>query len=332
LLSPFLIGTAVLFLDMKKALFISLLLFSSFKIFALTWDEPWHDKVVKESDYFILARVINYDTANGILVDVIKSIGGKEIKGQIIINDFYLLKICSYSGGQRYPKVRLNNVDSCFFFLKLSNDTFSIATPTTGYAEVIDGKVRATYRHSYHQASVPFDVYWKSQSAIFNFYHELPYNKSEIVRFVSSKISQKPAGFSDAEIDLFFEQHVALELIFHLQLDGLYDKIILFLNHKKNKHNQISAARALISYDSKEKNAALLKLIKEENDEDFLKVICVWSLRNIAKYDQVDEIKNLLKTASEEPNGFGGNIMDNRVCTTLPKVKNALQEALDKIN
>jgi hypothetical protein len=320
----------VLYLIMKKYFLSFLFTFLIISSFALTWDEPWHDKVVKEADYFVLARVKNYDTANGILVTIIKTIGGKEITGDIIINDFYLLKICSYSGGQRYPRVKLNGVDSCFFFLKNINDTFSIATPTTGFAVVAEGRVTATYRHSYHQAAVDVETYLKTQAAIFSYYHNMSYDKSFIEKFVDSKLSLKPAGFSEQEINQFFEQHAALEVIYHLQLSGFYEKILPFLNYKENRHTQISAARALRAYNSKEKNMALLKIIQEGGDDDFLKVICIWSLNDISKYGMTDDIKKIIPKASEEPNGFGGNIMDNRVCTRMPKVKDALEELLGK--
>lgn len=315
---------------MKKYLITLLLISFCSQLFALTWDEPWHDKVVKEAEYFVLARVKKYDTANGVLISVIKTIGGKELKGDIIVNDFYLLDICSYSGGQRYPKVQLDGIDSCFFFLKKVNDTFCIATPTTGFAFVDDGKVRATYRHSYHQASVSYEHYMISQEAIFNFYHNQPYDKAQIIDFVSAKLTSKPAGFESDEIEEFFEQHIALELIFHLQLDGFYEKIIPFLNHKENIHNRISAARALKAYDSREKNLALISVINEGSDDDFLKVICIWSLSNISKFGLLGDIRKLVPKASNEPNGFGGNIMDNRVCTKMPRVKNALEDFIEK--
>ncbi len=48
---------------MKKYLpfLLALILFSSTSSHATTWDEPWADKVIKESSSFVLAKVISTD-------------------------------------------------------------------------------------------------------------------------------------------------------------------------------------------------------------------------------------------------------------------------------
>jgi hypothetical protein len=42
-------------------------------------------------------------------------------------------------------------------------------------------------------------------------------------------------------------------------------------------------------------------------------------------------LEALEKTASEKENGFGGNIMDPRVCTHIPTEKDALQELINEL-
>lgn len=314
---------------MRALLIATLLVSSFFNAFALTWDEPWHDKVVKNSDAFILGRIIRVDEKEGIYVRVLKSISGVNVPAELKITNFYLLNICSTSGSQ-YPEFPLNGIDSCYFFLKINNDSFSIATPTTGFAQVLDGKVVATYRHSYHQTSVPVNVYEESQKAIFNFYHDKKFNDSWIRNFVIDELSKKPAGFEKDEIERFFLQHVALELVFHLQLKGYFDLLQPFIEHNENRHNQISAARALKHYTSSETNNVLFKVIKSSSDDDFLKVICLWSLSGINTAEMQAQLQQVLKTASSEANGFGGNIMDHRVCTRFPSVKVAIEELVSQ--
>lgn len=297
--------------------------------YALTWDEPWHDKVVKGSDAFFLGQIISSDDGKNVFVRVLKNISGVELPVEINISDFYLLNICSISGGEG-PKFRLSGVDSCYFYVKISNDTFKLATPTTGFAPVINGKVVATYRHSYHQTSVSAELYEQSQSAIFNAYHRKTYDVNWVNEFVKVELSKRPAGFDRDQIDDFFTQHVALELIYHLQLPGYFTLLLPFINHTENRHNQISAARAFSVYSAQEVNQILLRIIKSDTKDDFLKVICIWSLKETDSKTIQNELKSFVGKASQGDSGFGGNIMDNRVCTHMPTVKNAITELIIK--
>ena len=82
----------------------------------------------------------------------------------------------------------------------------------------------------------------------------------------------KPADINKGEIEIFFGQHVALECIFHLRLTNYYSLILPFLNDTSNFHTQVSAARALIAYNTKECRNELLKVIKNKQRDDFIKV------------------------------------------------------------
>ncbi len=55
-------------------------LISSISCLATTWDEPWHEKVVKEADYFVLAIVLTSDEHQGATLEVLKMLGGKKLK------------------------------------------------------------------------------------------------------------------------------------------------------------------------------------------------------------------------------------------------------------
>lgn len=312
---------------LKTILFLAFALVTT-TTWATTWDEPWQDKVIKHADYFVFAKIKSNDEKKGVTIEIIKSLGGQELKGKIKITDFYLLNLCSSSGGYG-TEFQFDGINECYFFIK-KNDKgkYCIATPTAGFDYLKDGKVYATYRHSYHQALVPVDIYEKTMTAIFNNYHNQPYDKQFITEYVNKYISLKPAGFGDNEINTFFSQHVALECAYHLRLTDFYPKLLPFLANTSNFHNQVSAARALVSYNTTECKQELLKVISDTTRSHFVQVICVWTLSGFKPTELKEQLKKVNEKASNENNGFGGDIMDPRVCTHFPDVKNALEKLI----
>ncbi|MGV3696110.1 hypothetical protein, partial [Flavobacterium sp.] len=251
------------------------------------------------------------------------------LTGEIEIAYFYLLKICSTSSGHG-PEFHLGEDRYYYFLLKKNNDgKYGIPTPTSGFDEVRDSKVNATFRHTYHQLLVSDTVYEMTMSAIFANYHGKEYAEKPIRDYISKYLSMKPAGFEKEEIDTFYAQHVALETAFHLQIVGYYESIVPFLNDSGNFHNQISAARALTPYNTDECKKALLKIIADSESSDFSKVMCIRTLRRFKPKKLKSELKKLAKTASDERTGFGGNIMDPRICTYIPSVKSTLTELVE---
>ncbi|MDP9081546.1 MAG: hypothetical protein M3O71_29395 [Bacteroidota bacterium] len=309
--------------------FICLLFVCVFSISkATTWDEPWQDQVVKQADYFVFAKVISFDKNKDVTISIIKQLGGKPLVGTIKITNFYLLHLCSSSAGEG-PEFHFKNVDSCYFFIKLTaRGEYCIATPTSGYAAERNGKVVATYRHSYHQALVDQKIYYNTMKAIFNKYHGLAYDKTYIITFINKYLALKPAGYNKDHIETFFNQHVALECIYHLGLTGYYERIIPFLKDTTNFHNQASAARALTAYNSDQGKRALLNTINDKGTSDFVKVICIWTLKTYKPKELKSELIKIEQKASTEENGFGGDIMDPRVCTHFPNVKDALADLI----
>lgn len=314
----------------KSLLFIA---FTAISLFsgATTWNEPWQDKVILNADYFVLAKIISDDEKTGVQIEITKTLGGKELKGEITLSNFYLLDLCSGSDDDG-PTFHFSGSKECYFFIKKNRKgQYCIATPTTGFDYKIDGNVYATYRHSYHQALVPVEIYEKTMGAIFNHYHHESYDEKFISEYIQKYISLKPAGFEKSEMSTFFAQHVALECIYHLKLDGYYSQILPFLADTANSHNQISAARALISYNTAQCKKELLQVITDKSSSDFVKVICIWTLAEFKPVELKKELTKISKSASSEDNGFGGNLMDPRVCTFVPNVKEALTKLIDKL-
>ena len=314
------------------AVTILILLFSLIggKASATTWDEPWADKVIAGSSSFILAKVVSSDRAKGINIEVTRTLAGETLKGHLLINGFYLLHLCSASG--EGPEFDVPPADSCYFFLyRNEKGQYCIATPTTGYASIYQGNVAATYRHSYHQAAVPPDVYERTMTAIFNNYHYLPYDQAYIQGFVKEHLGQKPAPLTEAGAPEFFLQHVALECVHHLRLSVDESLIYPFLNDTANFHNQVSAARALVAFNTARSKAALIGIIGDTSRGNFVKVMCIWTLQEFHPADLKSTLQAMQQTASTADAGFGGNIMDPRVCTNIPTVKDALGELIAKL-
>jgi hypothetical protein len=291
---------------------------------AISWDEPWAGDVIKEAQSFVLARVDSYNIRTGVYIEIIKTLGGTEINGQIKITNFYHLDLCSMSSGD-FPYFHFRGVKKCYFFLKKNEKgEYCIATPTAGYDRIKDSNVIATYRHSYHQALVPQDVYEKTMTAIFNNYHGLPYDTKFINDYVDKYLSLPPTGSDKNAGDRFFLQHVALECVYHLKLKGYYSKIIPFLNDTANFHDQVSAARALIAYNTPECKAALLRIIGDTSKGCFVRVVCIWTLKDFKPTELKDKLEKIKNNITSEECGFGGDIMDDRICTHFPDVKGAI--------
>ena len=305
--------------------FFCLLLFAgSRSALATTWDEPWHEQVVKNADYFVLAKVISSDAKSGITATIIRPLAGSSLAGTIKITAFCLLNICSSSAGHG-PEFPLEKADTCYFFLKKNTTgNYSIATPTTGFAAVANNNVYATYRHSYHQALVPMAVYEPTMTAIFQKYHGQAYDATYITGFIAKYLAMAPANMDEAGLPTFFLQHVALETMYHLGLTTNYALVLPFLHDTKNMHAQVGAARALIGINTPDAKQQLLALLKDPNTGNFTKTLAVWTLASYQPKELKTALQELEKIASTKDNGFGGNIMDPRVCTEIPTVQAAL--------
>ena len=289
--------------------------------YATTWNEPWADEVIKGASSFVLAKVVKSDPQKGVEIRVIKILGGKELPASLSITSFYLLNLCSTSDDG--PEFHIAETDSCYFFIHQdAKGQYGIATPTTGFDYVDEGKVVATFRHSYHQASVPVAVYEMTMTAIFNHYHGLPYKEAEVRRFIDTYLALSPAGFGEGEIDTFFLQHVALEMVHHLRL-AIDERLVYpFLNDGGNFHNQVSAARALVAFPTPATKEALLRALGDTSKRNFVKVMCVWSLKELQPADALSTLTQLQSGASEEEDDFGGILWTRgsvRRCPTSKK-------------
>lgn len=144
---------------------------------AETWNEPWQKEIIQKSDCLVLGEVLDADN-KAVKVKVIKGFGDNKTADEITIDGFFLLTLTSSSG--RGVHFNLEAGKKYYLFLK-KNDTgnYSLPTPTSGYAYVDDEQnVIATYRHSYHQALVPQDIYELTYQNIWSYYKKKKYNSA----------------------------------------------------------------------------------------------------------------------------------------------------------
>lgn len=293
---------------------------------AVTWDEPWQDSVIAKADCFVLAKIGHVNKHKGVKLHILKTLAGQEISGTVKVDDFYLLSICSFSthGPEFYfPK------GECYFFLKKTeNNTYAIASPSAGFDYIEKNKVYGTYRISIDKCIIPIEVYERTMTAIFNRYHNVDYDVSYMINFVTLQLNKKPFGYSKEEINGFYLQHAALECIYHLKLPGYYNLILPFFNDTSNYHSQISAARALSAYNSDECKQLLLTFIADTSQPAFAQTMCVNSLAYFKPIALKAELTQLKEKASNKDLRFGVGIMDPRVCTYVPSPQRALANLL----
>jgi hypothetical protein len=151
---------------MKKYIYSFLFIVLSTLAYGTTWNEPWQDAIIKEADYFVFAKIQSVNIQNGMTISIEKNLAGVPLSGEIIITNFYLLELKSLS--EEITFENFNGMREGYFFLKRNDrGEYCISTPTSGVAGVKDNIVYATYRHSYHQALVPIDIYEKNNGCYF---------------------------------------------------------------------------------------------------------------------------------------------------------------------
>ena len=61
----------------KNNFFLLIIFLISVNLHATTWDEPWQDKVIKEADSFVLAKIKSFDRNQGVDIEIIRTLAGK---------------------------------------------------------------------------------------------------------------------------------------------------------------------------------------------------------------------------------------------------------------
>ncbi len=303
-------------------------------MYATTWDEPWQKEIIEQSEYFVFGEIISVsDTL--VQIDIRKSFGEK-LNGKINIDGFFMLKICSTSGGHG-PEFFFKKGEKGYFFLKKGQKgNYKTPTPTSGFDRISNGTVKATFRHTYHQAAIKKEIYETAYEVIWNKYHGYEYDSTKLNAFIDKYLSKTPAGFEENEIQIFFNQHLALESVYLLELEKDFEILKKFAEDE-NFHSRISAIRAMQYAKNKPVIEFLIEYIKNEERDNFTKVIAIWALKAKGKRKSIKKVIEIKDTLSDEETGFGGNFMDPRICTRFPtpklaatKLKNTITNTVRK--
>jgi hypothetical protein len=284
------------------------------------------EDILKNSECFVLGKVID-SKSGSVKIKILKNFGAQKTPEEITLQGFHMLNICSRENENEAPTFYFHMIDTVYLFLKKKDIGYCIPTPTSGYAIVSNGKVLSTFRHSYHQAHLSMSNYEKSMVPIWCAYRGTEYDVKSANEFIDKQLSKAPAGFRDHEIQLFFLQHAALEMVFHMKLTSKYDLVKPFIRCSNN-HLMISSVRCLSVLENQNCKAELWNYIKDDAQDNFTRVIAVWSLKRLKPVELKSEIEKVTESANETPLGFGGNIMDPRVCTHIPNLKDALKDLL----
>lgn len=291
---------------------------------AETWDEPWQKEIIQKSDYFVLGKIIDVNDSS-LKVQIIENFGKETIEDEIIIDNFFMVKLTSSSGhGVHFI---LDKDEIVYLFLKQNgNKNYSLPTPTSGFAIVTDdGNVKGTYRHSYHQTLISKEIYELTYKNIWSYYKENKIDKVKINKFINAQLKSIPSGFDEHEINQFFLQHTALETAYLLDLKPAFKLVEKFAN-SDNYHSRISAIQLMGNINSTKSKDFLLATLTNEKFTNFEKVIAIWSLKKIGDKTYINKVKNSKNELSDEVNGFGGNIMDPRVGTYFPSPQQAAEK------
>ncbi len=300
-----------------------------FKSLAHTWDEPWHGEVVKGSNSFALFKVIK-NSGNSLKLELIKHIAGEKPHSNILVDDFYLYNVSSTNSESDEHGFWLDDGVNVYMFLLKQGDNYKIASPTAGYAEILDdGYVAATYRHSLHQAKAQSDNYEKTQICIFDKMHGSKCNSETIKESIIAPLNERVAILSPqataSDFELFFKQHAALETAFLIEQPVKFDVLNPFLT-SQFFHAEISAVRALSVASDTSRTKQLVSFIKSDKSSDVAKVMAIIMLKKLDGKNINQSIVEYYTQASESEVSLGGNIMDPRVGTWYPhSVKKAIE-------
>lgn len=310
-------------LQLKHLFFALIFLFNFKSTHACTWDEPWQKEILEKADHFVLAT-IQINDSTGVHLQIIKNIGKEKLHGLIELESPFSHTSSSSGHGSHF---NFHEGDTGYFFLrKVDDNLYSIPTPSSAFAKLNStGKVYATYRHSYHQAVVPQQIFEKTYSQIWSYYKYKTYEKDSILPFINEYIDLPRAGFAESEIDVFFKQHVALETAYLLDITVDLTRIQKFIS-EENFHSTVSALQLLSHTNTEASKSFLFEYIKEKDNENFQKVIAIWAFAKHANKKEIRKLKRLKSRLSDDEQGFGGNIMDPRVGTRFPSPKRAVDE------
>ncbi len=299
-----------------------------------TWNEPTHEEVVRNADAFVLARVLSVeDGRRSAVFRVVRPIAGADVPPVFSVDGFCLLSLMSYSSNAepRLPIAFRPGVE-IYLFVRLSADgrSYEIATPTTGFALIDGGRVRACYRHSSGLALVGRDLYERTQAAIFRNLHGGAIDAALMAELVSANLHGPPKVVEDDPLSpaslVFFNQHAALETFYYLGSASDLPLLEPFLA-SKDEYVRISAVRALSRIDTPAAKKRMLALLTEPG-EPSIGVQAIAGLRRQKARELASALAEIVPKLDAREAGAEVDLMDPRIGTRSGSAKAAAQALL----
>ena len=327
----------------RTALFMGalILLTIPMQVFASTWDEPWHRDVVAKADSFGRYELISATPTRAVFKEILH-LAGAQTGANVEIDGFYGTLTSQTTivgpGGRvvddEWSLTFRNPGTQYYLFLQKapSGNTWRIATPTSGFAPVRDEKVTATFRISVHLALVDARTFEMTQACIFDKLHGKSECSPNVSAFINQQLSLPPAEVSaaapPAQMDRFFNQHVALETAYLTRYSLSRETLVKFLSDS-SFHTQISAVRALAASTVADRNAMLMNFVTDDTRDALARVVAVAMIRETNGRELKDQLAAYAPKASVQEVGLVSNIMDPRVGTRFPEnLKKAIEELL----
>lgn len=301
---------------------------------ALTWNEPWHREVVSQSSAFGLYQVERAGK-QALTLKRIRQIAGEDTGPMVELASFYALQVSSSTGNQA-PEFTLREGTQAYFYLKRVAGGWAIATPSAGFAAFHkNGKVLATYRFSAHQAVVDAQLYETSQRCIFQALHGDRTCDPEVVAWIDATLA-KPAASIESDstlesLDGFFQQHAALETAGFLGHPLSTETVERFLS-KPGMHVQMSALRALLVSDHRDKAERLMTFVEDDKANATARCLAAMLLVETGAHQMKQRLLDYAPRASDDEAGLGIAIMDQRIGTQFPyTVRSAVKIAAQQL-
>ena len=119
-------------------LIVFILGFAPYNLCSTTWDEPWRKDIIIEAEHFVFGTIIEA-TDSAIAVAVLKDFDNL-ISGEIIIDGYFMLDLCSMSGKEPLHFNYIKNEQAYFLLKKGENGNYQVSTPTSGVDRIVDSQ------------------------------------------------------------------------------------------------------------------------------------------------------------------------------------------------
>lgn len=296
-----------------------------------TWDEPWHDEVLRQADTLGLYEVVQVD-AKKLTLRRIRTLAGEQTPDQLVVDGLYRLPHHEDTAGHGLDESMafVEAGEQSYLLLKRVDGHWQLPTPSSGFATLIaEGRVAATYRASFHQAVQDADDYERVQACLFRALHDGECDVATLAAELDAPLAETPGGLNGTEADAerFFRQHVALESAALLKRSLPLSTLEPFLQDA-GYHTQLSAVRALVVNAEPGRNARLLAFIQDPERDVSARAMGVQLAAGLGDAALIAALKAYGPEAPEDEAALAMDIMDPRIGTRFPASVKAAIEAL----